>query len=108
MTPETVSKLEEAFLLGCTDEEACLFAGICKPTLYKYQSANEEFANRKEVLKQNPFLQARRVQMNDLLEGNSTIAQKVLDRKEGSKVAVTGADGGPIEVTRIERVIVKS
>jgi hypothetical protein len=34
----------------------------------------------------------------------------VLDRKEGSKVAVTGADGGPIqqEVTRIERVIVKA
>ncbi len=108
MTPETVNKLEEAFLLGCTDEEACLFAGISKPTMYAYQNGNEDFLNRKEVLKQNPFLQARRVQMNDLLEGNSTIAQKVLDRKEGSKVAVTGADGGPVEVTRIERVIVKS
>lgn len=108
MTPETVNKLEEAFLLGCTDEEACLFAGICKPTLYKYQSANEEFANRKEVLKQNPFLQARRVQMKDLQENNSAIAQKVLDRKEGSKVALTGANDGPIEIARIERVIVKA
>jgi hypothetical protein len=110
MTETTVQKLEEAFLMGCTDIEACLFADISRQTLYSYISDNPEFSDRKELLKQNPFMRARKVQMNDLLEGNSTIAQKVLDRKEGSKVAVTGADGGPIqqEVTRIERVIVKA
>ncbi len=108
MTPETIQKLEEAFLMGCPDLEACLFAGVSKTAMYEYQAENPEFAERKERLKQNPFLQARRVQMKDLEESNSAIAQKVLDRKEGSKLAVTGADGGPIEVTRIERVIVKS
>lgn len=26
-----VQKLEEAFALGCSDEEACIYADICKP-----------------------------------------------------------------------------
>jgi hypothetical protein len=34
MTPDTVKKLEEAFLLGCSDIEACLVADISKQTLY--------------------------------------------------------------------------
>jgi hypothetical protein len=96
MTPARVNKLEEAFLMGCTDLEACLFADISKQTLYNYQESHPEFVDRKESLKQNPLLLSRGIQLDKLKEGDSTIAQKVLDRKEGSKVAVTGADGGPI------------
>lgn len=36
MTQGTVKKLEEAFLRGLSDEEACLYADISKPTLYDY------------------------------------------------------------------------
>lgn len=86
MTTETVSKLEQAFLMGCSDDEACLFADIGRATLFRYCDANEGFRDRKEVLKQNPVLQARQVQLDDLTDKNSMIAQKVLDRKEGSKV----------------------
>ena len=74
--------------MGCTDAEACVFAGIGKRTLYDYQEANPEFSHQKEVLKTNPQLQAKKIQMKDLEDGNSAIAQKVLDRKEGSKVTV--------------------
>ncbi|HYW81837.1 MAG TPA: hypothetical protein VFB30_01185 [Spirochaetia bacterium] len=28
MTPEVVRKLEEAFSMDCTDEEACAYAGV--------------------------------------------------------------------------------
>lgn len=98
MTPEVVSKLEQAFLMGCTDDEACLFADIGRSTLFRYCDDNEGFRDRKEVLKQNPVLQARQVQMDDLADKNSMIAQKVLDRKEGSKVAVTGPDGAPLGI----------
>ena len=108
MTPERVQKLEQAFLMGCTDVEACLFADISKQTLYNYQEQTPEFIDRKESLKSNPVMKAKGIQMNDLNDGNSQIAQKVIDRKEGSKVAITGADGGPIEITEIKRVIVKS
>lgn len=60
MTPETVKKLEEAFALGCTDIEACLFADISKQTLYNYQDKNPKFIDRKEALKENPVLEARK------------------------------------------------
>jgi len=41
MTPLVVKKLEEAFSWGCSDEEACVYAGISRPTLEKYQKENE-------------------------------------------------------------------
>jgi hypothetical protein len=124
MTETTIQKLEQAFLMGCTDQEACLYADIVPSTLYNYTSVNPEFLERKETLKQNPVMKARGILLRalDMEEAEDAspaervagiikrieVAHKVIDRKEGSKVAVTGADGGPIEVTRIERVIVKS
>lgn len=55
-----VNKLIEAFAIACTDEEACFYAGISKPTLYEYCQANPEFANRKEALKKKPVLLAKK------------------------------------------------
>ncbi|WP_235480712.1 hypothetical protein [Streptococcus suis] len=52
MTQGTVKKLEEAFLRGLSDEEACLYANISKPTLYDYCKKNPQFSDRKELLKQ--------------------------------------------------------
>ena len=108
MTPSTVKKLEEAFLLGCTDEEACLFADISKQTLYNYQEKNPEFIDRKSVLKSNPFMMSRQVLIEALENKDTHTAHKIIDRKEGSKVALTGEDGGPIQIARIERVIVSA
>jgi hypothetical protein len=90
MTPETVAKLEDAFLMGCTDVEACLYADISKATLYRYIEENEEFRDRKESLKQNPFLLAKGVLLDALKEGDRQTAHKLLDRKEGSKVQLSG------------------
>ena len=101
MTAATVNKLEEAYLMGCSDLEACLFADISRQTLYNYQKKNPEFVERKERLKTNPIMRAKKVQLKDLDGEDSQIAQKVLDRHEGKKVAVTGADGGPVEVASI-------
>lgn len=106
MTPETVSKLEEAFSWGCTDTEACLFADISRQTLNKYQQKHPEFVDRKERLKSNPVMLAKKIQLADLLGGDSQIAQKVIERKEGKKVNVAGADGtGPVEIKMVEYVI---
>lgn len=102
MTAETIKKLEDAFLLGCTDLEACFAADISHETLYAYCRANPEFSDRKEALKQNPVHKARSVILNALDEGDVATAHKLIDRKEGSKVAVTGADGGPLSVAVTE------
>ena len=97
MTPAVIKKLEEAFLLGCTDREACFFADVSTVTLYKYCNENPEFANRKETLKEKPVFVARKVVMDALQSGDVMTANKLLDRREGSKLAVTGADGGALK-----------
>lgn len=84
MTELVVKKLEEAFLLGCTDEEACLYAGISRQTMTAYQQEHEEFMDRKELFKNNPILQARKSVVNNL-EGDPHLALKFLERKAKSE-----------------------
>ncbi|WP_101908866.1 hypothetical protein [Marasmitruncus massiliensis] len=59
ITKAVVQKLEEGFLKGLSDQEACLFAGIAKQTLYNYQKENAEFLDRKNLLKENLKMQAK-------------------------------------------------
>lgn len=106
MTPETIAKLEAAFLKGCTDAEACFYADINLATLYRYCDANEEFRDRKELLKQHPLFKARDVVLNALENGDIATANKVIDRKEGGKLQLTGADNGPIRIAAVEYTIV--
>lgn len=87
MTPETISKLEHAFLLGCGDLEACLYADIGKSTLYNYQNENPEFVERKERLKENPILLARTSVVNGLKE-NPDLALKFLERKNKAEFGI--------------------
>ena len=88
----TVSKLEEAFLAGCTDLEACCAADISKHTLYKYQDKNPAFKDRKEQLKQYPFMIARKAVLkgakNDLIT-----ARWMIDK----------ADGKPMQQVRLDK-----
>lgn len=80
ITKEALRKLEEAFLLGCTDKEACFAAGIGMSTLYDYQKQNPEFSDRKALLKQNPIFKARKAVV-DSLENDPVLALKYLERK---------------------------
>jgi len=71
MTDIVVKKLEEAFTMGCSDVEACLYAGISKQTLYSYQKKVPEFVDRKSELKNNPLLKARRTIFENLDKVNT-------------------------------------
>ena len=66
MTPETISRLREAFLMGCTDREACIYADISQSTLYLYQQENNEFSEQKNTWKINPVLKARKTIFDNL------------------------------------------
>lgn len=96
MTPDIVSKLENAFAIGCTDIEACLYADISRTTLYEYIQRNPEFADRKEELKQKPILLARDTLVKGIKD-NPELALKFLERKLKSEFSLrtelTGADG---------------
>ncbi|MFA6314970.1 MAG: hypothetical protein WC648_01190 [Candidatus Paceibacterota bacterium] len=55
-----IEKLELAFSMDATDDEACFYADISPATLYNYQKDNPVFLERKNQLKQNPVLLARK------------------------------------------------
>jgi hypothetical protein len=79
MTESVVTKLEEMFAIGATDEEACFYAGIPKKTLYEYCKRTPGFRDRKEGLKDRPVLKARRTVVEDLEKPES--AKWYLERK---------------------------
>ncbi len=80
MTEPTLKKLREAFLLGCTDIEACLYCDISHQTLYNYQDAHPEFVEQKRAWKENPTLTARKTVVGNLTE-SPDMAFKYLERK---------------------------
>jgi hypothetical protein len=100
MTPEIIDKLEEVFALGGTDKEACFYAGISEQTLYDYQKLKPEFVERKEGLKGEPILKARRTIVAFL--NQPTYATWYLERKRKNEFAArtehTGDAGEPIKV----------
>ena len=79
---ETVvlSKLEQAFLFGASDPEACLYADISVAALHRYMETHEEFRERKKLLKQQPVLMARQAVVNGL-KGDKEFSFRYLARK---------------------------
>ena len=80
MTPEVLKKLQDAFLLGCTDEEACFAADITGTTLYNYQNENPEYLEQKRQWKKRPVYLARKCVV-DSVEKDKDMAMKFLERK---------------------------
>ena len=81
MTQEVIDKLEYAFALGCTDNEACLHAGISPATLYNHQERDPKFLERKDLLKSKPIFLARETVLRGVKE-NPDIALRFLERKK--------------------------
>ena len=104
MTEKVIGKLEEAFLMGCSDSEACFYAEISKQALYDYQLKYPEFTDRKNTLKSNPIFLSRQIQLNALKDdsnkaGQQITADKILSRHEGIKQRLehANADGKPFQ-----------
>lgn len=88
MTPETISLLEQAWSMGCSDLEACLHANIGKTTLYNYQNEHPEFVERKQILKEKLILAARIVITNALNNNDENTAKWYLERKRKDEFSV--------------------
>ena len=78
-----LKKLSEAFLIGATDEEACLYADISTTTLYNYQKENPEYLEKKRAWKHNPFMKARTTVYKGL--DQAPVAQWYLERKKSDE-----------------------
>lgn len=75
-----LQKLEEAFMLSATDQEACIYVGISPSALYEYQKKNPEFLERKQALKNMPSLRAKKA-IVDRLDKDVALAQWWLTRR---------------------------
>lgn len=62
--PEKLTKLEQAFAIGCTDKEACGYAELTEKQLYYYERQHPDFGSRKEVLKNTVVLKAKQTVAN--------------------------------------------
>lgn len=96
-----IAKLEQAFAMGCTDKEACALAEISLDQLYYYTTyISPDFQLRKDELKEQPFLTARKTVVDSL--GEPEHAKWFLERKLKKEFALrtetTGAEGENIKV----------
>jgi len=78
---KVVAKLEQAFSIGCSDTEACLYANISRSTLDRYCKRNPLFKDRKELLKDKPCLIARK-SVVEALPNDPKLALEYLTKKK--------------------------
>ena len=110
VTPDNIDKLEEGFIMGYTDEEACLYAGISTSALYRYQEDNPEFRERKALLKKAVTLQAKQNVTRAINKGDKKLSKWWLERRASDEFSTkvenehAGKDGNPIqtEVLKID------
>lgn len=100
---EVIRKLETAWAIGCSDGEAALFAGISKASLCEFLQGHPEIAERKELLKEQPVLQARMTLFNSIKKGDGKLAISYLERARKKEFCTrqeqTGPDGVPLTPT---------
>ena len=97
VTPESIIKLEMAFSNGASDKEACFIAGIGMSTLYDYCTANPDFSEKKEALKDMLKYQARKNVAEQLHAQDIETSKWYLERKAKNEFAqrseITGDKG---------------
>lgn len=81
ITKETVQKLEEGFLMGLSDREACIYADIAVSTLYDYCKKHKEFSERKELLKDNIKMKSKLNVAHGIKKGDINLSLWYLERK---------------------------
>ena len=107
LNKDVVKKLEEAFSIDATVEEACFYADISRETFYNWMKADKKLFDRLEALRARPVLTARQTVIR-AIKDNPDIAMKYLERKKKAEFSprqeITGADGHSLPPIQVEIV----
>ena len=107
LTPQTLDKLRNAFLIGCSDDEACAYAEISTTALYDYQTKHKEYTEQKDQWKREPILKAKTTVVKSL--GDVRDAQWYLERRAKKEFSLrselTGADGEKLPTPILQGII---
>ena len=94
LTPETIAKLEQAFALDASIDEACYYADISRDCYYNWTKEFPELYDKFIRLRNKPVLLARQTVVKKLSESYSN-AMDFLKRKKklefGDNMDVTSA-----------------
>ena len=72
---------KEAFLMGCTNREACLYADVCESTFYDFLKDYPEYSEKIDIWKNYEKVKARMVVHKALDKGDREMAKWYLERK---------------------------
>lgn len=102
---KVLGKLEEAFLWGYSDREACLHANINPSTLYDYCNEHKGYSERKELLKNKPKMLAKKNIVEAIRKGDEGSSKWYLERKDDefsnkTKTEISGSMGIDTEADR--------
>lgn len=101
LSPQKIERLEDGFLDGLNDREACLYAGVCKTDLYYYQEVNPDFAERKELLRNNNTIIGKKHLSTNIRGGDINSIKFWLERRAkdefSARTESTGKDGESIK-----------
>lgn len=78
---DTVHKLEQAFAIGCTVEEACSISGVSRSAFYRKQEEDSYFMDRMERSKLFMVVQARHTVFGAIRNGDVKTSMWYLERK---------------------------
>ncbi len=78
---DTVRKLEQAFAMGCTVEEACYISGVSRSAYYKRLDDDIHFMDKMERAKLFMIIQARHTVYKAIQAGDVKTSMWYLERK---------------------------
>lgn len=84
LQPDIVLRLENAFKIDATDEEACIWAGITIEELKDYEKNNPMFLKRKQEIRNEIVLIAKKTCVQSMLK-NPVTASMYLNNKKIEK-----------------------
>lgn len=97
-----ITKLEEAWALGCSDAEASALADVSTASLCRYLQAHPKISERKEQLKEHPVLAARSTLLKAIQGGDGDLALKFLERKRRDEFATRS------EISETSHIVVQT
>jgi len=112
----TVHKLEQAFNIGCSVEEACLVSGVSRSAYYKKIETDPDFMDKMERSKLFAVLMARNTVCQAIMRGDVKTSMWFLERKRreefgtcnhtqaSSSMKVTGIDFDSCTVQELEKI----
>lgn len=105
MTKTMIGKLEMLFAQGLSDREACLVANISPSTLYDYCNENPEFAERKELLKEQPKITAKLNVAEAIEKKDIDMSKWYLERKAKDEFSTKQEISGDIKIKKLEDLL---